>query len=325
MSEQNAVPLVVMSSARDPVEAINSILRRAGHPVHCTWIASLRDLGEGLTKVKPELLVQVPGTNDDLQSVVSIRDQVAPTVPIVVLAEAVDEDRIANAMIIGARDVVTLTHPLRLQAVMVRELRAFRLERALNSTLKSATDARNQLETVLERSNDAIVQIQEGIVVDANPAWIELFGVEEGLLGHPVMDLFDESSQPALRGALAACLQGRWDDHTLKVKAILADGSRVSVEVVLALGEHEGEPSIRLVLPSKPRDDSQLVEKLSDVVRNDATTGLLHRRELMESLTTRLASAATGGVRCLAMVKLDKFAMVERDVGIIASEEVLAE
>ena len=325
MTEQNAVPLVVMSSARDPVEAINSILRRAGHPVHCTWIASLRDLGEGLTKVKPELLVQVPGATDDLQSVVSIRDQVAPTVPIVVLAEAVDEDRIANAMIIGARDVVTLANPLRLQAVMVRELRAFRLERALNSTLKSATDARNQLETVLERSNDAIVQIQEGIVVDANPAWIELFGVEEGLLGHPVMDLFDESSQPALRGALAACLQGRWDDHTLKVKAILGNGTRVSVEVVLALGEHEGEPSIRLVLPSKPRDDSQLVEKLSDVVRNDATTGMLHRRELMEGLTTRLASPATGGVRCLAMVKLDKFALVERDVGITASEEVLAE
>jgi multidomain signaling protein FimX len=325
LTEQNAVPLVVMSAARDPVEAINSILRRAGHPVHCTWIASLRDLGEGLVKVQPELLVQVPGANDDLQNVVSIRDQMAPTVPIVVLAESVDEDRIANAMILGARDVVTLANPLRLQAVMVRELRAFRLERALNSTLKSATDARNQLETVLERSNDAIVQIQEGIVVDANPAWIELFGVEEGLLGHPVMDLFDESSQPALRGALAACLQGRWDDHTLKVKAILGNGSRVSVEVVPALGEHEGEPSIRLVLPSKPRDDSQLVEKLSDVVRNDATTGMLHRRELMEGLTTRLASPATGGVRSLAMVKLDKFALVERDVGITGSEEVLAE
>ena len=325
LTEQNAVPLVVMSSARDPVEAINSILRRAGHPVHCTWIASLRDLGEGILKVNPELLVQVPGVNDDLQNVVSIRDQIAPTVPIVVLAESVDEDRIANAMIAGARDVVTLANPLRLQAVMVRELRAFRLERALNSTLKSASDARNQLETVLERSNDAIVQIQEGIVVDANPAWIELFGVEEGLLGHPVMDLFDESSQPALRGALAACLQGRWEDHTLKLKAILGNGTRVSVEVVLALGEHEGEPSIRLVLPSKPRDDSQLVEKLSDVVRNDATTGMLHRRELMEALTTRLGSAATGGVRSLAMVKLDKFALVERDVGITASEEVLGE
>jgi len=324
LTEQNAVPLIVMSSARDPVEAINSILRRAGHPVHCTWIASLRDLGETITKVNPELLVHV-GPNDELPSVINIRDQAAPTLPVVVLTDAVDEARIAAAMTAGARDAVTLSNPVRLQAVMLRELRAFRLERALNTTLKSAHDARSQLETVLERSNDAIVQIQEGIVVDANPAWVELFGVEEGLLGHPVMDLFDEATQPALRGALAACLQGRWNDHTLKVNAILGDGSRLPVEVVLALGEHEGEPSIRLVLPSKPRDEAKLVEELSDVVRSDSTTGLLRRRELIVALTERLGSAAAGGMRCIALIKLDKFSTIERDVGVTASDDVLTE
>ena len=325
MTEQNAVPLIVVSSARDPVEAINSILRRAGHPVHCTWIASLRDLGEAIAKFNPELLVHVSGAPEELQSVVTIRDQTSPTVPVVVLADAIDEARIAAAMIVGARDVVTLANPVRLQAVMVRELRAHRLERALNTTLKSAHDARSQLETVLERSNDAIVQIQEGIVVDANPAWVELFGVEEGLLGHPVMDLFDESTQPALRGALAACLQGRWNDHTLKVNALLSDGSKLPVEVVLALGEHEGEPSIRLVLPSKPRDDTKLVEELSDVVRSDPTTGLLRRRELIEALSARFASASAGGMRCIAFIKLDKFSTIERDVGVTASDDVLTE
>jgi multidomain signaling protein FimX len=325
LTEQNAVPLIVVSSARDPVEAINSILRRAGHPVHCTWIASLRDLAESISKVHPELLVQVSGAQDELQSVVTIRDQTAPTVPVVVLADGVDEARIAAAMTVGARDVVSLANPGRLQAVMLRELRAHRLERALNTTLKSAHDARSQLETVLERSNDAIVQIQEGIVVDANPAWVELFGLDEGVLGQPVMDLFDESTQPALRGALAACLQGRWNDHTLKVNALLNDGSKLPVEVVLALGEHEGEPSIRLVLPSKPRDDTKLVEELSDVVRSDPTTGLLRRRELIESLTTRLASAAAGGMRCVAIIKLDKFSTIERDVGVTSSDDVLTE
>jgi multidomain signaling protein FimX len=325
LTEQNAVPLIVVSSARDPVEAINSILRRAGHPVHCTWIPALRDLADAVTQINPELLVHVAGPNDDLQPVISVRDQMAPTVPVVVLAEAVDEARIAAAMTLGARDVVSLANPVRLQAVMLRELRAYRLERALNTTLKSAHDARSQLETVLERSNDAIVQIQEGIVVDANPAWVELFGVEESLLGNPVMDLFDESTQPALKGALAACLQGRWSDHTLKVNAVLADGTTLPVEVVLALGEHEGEPSIRLVLPSKPRDDAKLVEDLSEVVRSDATTGFLHRRELIEALAARLASPAPGGMRCVALIKLDKFASLERDVGVTASEEILGE
>src|ERR1700704_4498381 len=235
LTDQNAVPLIVLSPARDPVEAINSTLRRAGHPVHCTWIPALRDLADAITQINPELLIHVAGS-EDLRGVIAVRDQVAAKLPVIGVAESVDEARIAEAMRLGARDFVSLGNAARLQAVMLRELRAFRLERALNSTLKSAHDARRQLETVLQRSNDAIVQVQEGIVVDANPAWLELFGVEDGLVGQPVMDLFEESTHSALKGALAACLQGRWSDHSLKANALPASGTSFSVEIVLALG-----------------------------------------------------------------------------------------
>ncbi|HEV2441809.1 MAG TPA: EAL domain-containing protein [Steroidobacteraceae bacterium] len=323
MTEQNPVPLIVLSPNRDPVEAINSILRRAGHPVHCTWIPALRDLPDALPQINPELVIDVPGQDDDLESVIEIRDQVAPTVPVILVAEMVDEGVIANALTAGARDVVSLANPVRLAAVMARELRAFRLERALTSTVKSAHDARNQLENVLQRSNDAIVQVQEGIVIDANPAWLELFGVKDSLVGQPVMDLFDEATQPALKGALAACLQGRWSDHALKATAHLPEGRTMAVEVVLALGDHDGEPSVRLVVPAKPRDEQKLVEELSHAVHSDHTTGFLHRRELMEALHARLASQSHGGMRSLALIKLDKFAAVERDVGATASEDVL--
>src|SRR6195256_4237920 len=211
LTDQNAVPLIVLSPARDPVEAINSTLRRAGHPVHCTWIPALRDLADAITQINPELLIHVAGS-EDLRGVIAVRDQVAAKLPVIGVAESVDEARIAEAMRLGARDFVSLGNAARLQAVMLRELRAFRLERALNSTLKSAHDARRQLETVLQRSNDAIVQVQEGIVVDANPSWLELFGVpnEADLVGQPIMDLFEEAKHSALKGALAACIQGRW-------------------------------------------------------------------------------------------------------------------
>ncbi|MHB8812542.1 MAG: EAL domain-containing response regulator [Steroidobacteraceae bacterium] len=323
MTEQNPVPLIVLSPNRDPVEAINSILRRAGHPVHCTWIPALRDLPDALPQINPELVIDVSAAEDDLESVIEIRDQVAATVPVLLVAETVDEAVIAKAMAAGARDVVSLRNPARLAAVISRELRAFRLERALTSTVKSAHDARNQLESVLQRSNDAIVQVQEGIVIDANPAWLELFGAKDSMVGQPVMDLFDEATQPALKGALAACLQGRWSDHALKATAVLPEGRTMAMEVVLALGDHDGEPSVRLVVPAKPRDEQKLVEELSHAVHSDHTTGFLHRRELMEALHARLASQSHGGMRSLALIKLDRFAAVERDVGATASEDVL--
>ena len=148
---------------------------------------------------------------------------------------------------------------------------------------------------------------------------------EDALVGQPVMDLFDEASQPALKGALAACLQGRWNDHALKATAVLTEGKTMSVEVVLALGDHEGEPSVPLVVPAKPRDEQKLVEELSHAVHSDHTTGFLHRRELMDALRARLDTASHGGMRCLALIKLDSFAAVERDVGATASEDVLVE
>ena len=321
MSGQNAVPLIVLSPARDAVEAINSVLRRAGQPAHCTWLPALRDLADALTQLNPELLVHVATTAAELEAVTRVRDKLAPAVPVLVLAPQVDEARIAAAMALGARDVVTLANPARLQAVMLRELQAFRTARSLDATVKSAHDARSQLETVLQRSNDAIIQVQEGIVIEANPAWQELFGVEEGVAGQPVMDLFEESTHAALRAALAACLQGRWSDHPLRASALLADGSVVSIEMTLALGQHEGEPCVRLVVPSRPRE---VVEK-PVAVRLEAGGGLLRRPELLEALGRRLATPAPGGMRCLALIKLDKFAALELVVGATASEDVLLE
>ena len=326
MNEPNAVPLIVLSAARDPVEAINSLLRRAGQPAHCTWIPALRDLGDALTQINPELLVHVTSTPEELEAVIRIRDQLAPAVPLLELAPQVDETRIAAGLALGARDVVTLACPARLTAVVLRELRVFHIERTLDASVRSAHDARSQLDTVLQRSNDAILQVQEGIVIEANPAWRELFGVEEGITGQPVMDLFEESTHAALRGALAACLQGRWNDHPLRASALLADGSVLPIEMTLALGEHDAEACVRLMVPSRPREETRIIERaIAAAPRAENGSGLLERGELLEALAERLAIPSPGGMRCVALVKIDKFAALERVIGATASEEILVE
>ena len=322
MAEQNAVPLIVLSSARDAVETINGVLRRGGQPVHCTWIPALRDLADALNQLNPEMLVYVAANTEELEAVTGVRDRLAPSVPVVMVSATLDEPQIASAIACGARDVVTLSNPERLQAVLLRELRVFRTERALAQSAKSEHHARSQLATVLERSNDAIIQVQEGIVVDANPAWLELFGVVEGIAGQPVMDLFEDSTHAALRGALAACLQGRWSDHVLRANAQLADGSVVPIEMTLSPGEHDGEPCVRLTVPSRSRD---LADTASLALSAQTNGGLPRRPQLLSALARRLATPAAGGMRCLALIKVDKFTTLEEVIGATASEDVLIE
>src|SRR6202142_2160975 len=266
--------MIVMTKSQDHVEAINSTLRKAGHPVHCTWLPDARDLGDALTQLNPEMLVAFvdePGV--DLGSIMKVKMQSAPEMPVLIVRENIDEAAIAEAMRMGAQDAVTLANRSRLQSVATRELRAYRLERALSTTLSSAREYREQLQNFLEGSADAITHVQEGIIVDANRAWLELFGYsgDDALTGTPLMDLFELETHPALKGALVACLQGKWTDHALKVQALLSDGSSLPLELTLARANYENEPATRVSIPANNKSaDHDLELQLAQAVKSDA-------------------------------------------------------
>src|SRR5688572_14291503 len=272
LNEPGAVPMIVMTRSQDHVEAVNSTLRNAGHPVHCTWIPDVRDLGDALTQINPEMLLVFASAEDELVSIMKIRGQFGPEVPVLFARDTVDEAAIADAMRLGAQDVVSLANRSRLQAVVTRELRAFRLERALNSTLSSAREYKQQLQAFMAGSADAIAHVAEGIVVDANPAWLELFGYSQPdeITGQPLMDLFEAETHAAIKGALVACMQGKWNDHALRVNALLSDSSVLALELDLSRSEFDGDACVRICVPAR-RDGGgqQLEQELQDAVRRD--------------------------------------------------------
>jgi multidomain signaling protein FimX len=320
--------MIVMTKSQDHVEAINSTLRKAGHPVHCTWLPDARDLGDALTQLNPEMLIAfIEELSVDLASLMKVKQQSAPGMPVLIMREHVDEAAIADAMRLGAQDVVTLANRSRLQSVATRELRAYRLERALSTTLSSAREYREQLQHFLEGSADAITHVQEGIIVDANRAWLELFGYsgDDALTGQPLMDLFEQETHPALKGALVACLQGKWLGHGLKVQALLSDGSSVALELLLTKADYENEPAIRIAISATHKKDHDLEVQLADAVKNDATTRFLQQRYLIAAVRERCAMGMKGGVRQFAHIKPDRFIEIQNAIGVLASEDFMAQ
>ncbi len=84
--------MIVMARSQDHVEAINSTLRNAGHPVHCTWLPDARDLSDALTQLNPEMLVVfIDELGIDLASVMKVKAQSAPEMPALIVREKVDE------------------------------------------------------------------------------------------------------------------------------------------------------------------------------------------------------------------------------------------
>ncbi len=328
MTEQGAVPMIVMTRSQDHVEAINSTLRKAGHPVHCTWLPDARDLGDALTQLNPEMLIAfIEELGTDLASIMKVKQQTAPEMPVLIVRERADEAAIADAMRLGAQDVVTLANRSRLQSVVTRELRAYRLERALSTTLSSAREYREQLQRFLEGSADAITHVQEGIVVDANRAWLELFGYsgDDALTGMPLMDLFEQETHPALKGALVACLQGKWTDHGLKVQALLSDGSSLPLVLTLSRADYEGEPATRISIPARANKDHDLEMQLADAVKNDVTTHFLQQRYLIAAVHARCSNNMKGGVRQFAYIKPDRFIEIQNSIGVLSSEDFMGQ
>lgn len=328
MIQDAGVPLIVLAKRPDFVEAVNSTLRKGGHPVHCTWISDLGDLPDALTQLNPELVLAfTQEIGATIAKVVAVRNQLAPTVPVLEVRDSIDEETIAKAMRSGAQDAISLKHRSRLNAVCSRELRSFRLERALDSTLAAATRYKHQLKHLLEDTADAIAHVHDGIVVAANPAWQELFGYadSESLTGLPVMDLFDPANHSALKGALVACGQGKWQGHELKAQGRLSDRSSISLALQLCQADYDGEPCVRLCIPARNAVQSEPDVKLERFARLDATTALYNRRYFIEELQKRLARPEKGGVRALLYITLDRFRDIKSDIGPLASEEVLVE
>ena len=169
--------------------------------------------------------------------------------------------------------------------------------------------------------------MQEGIIVDANPAWLDLYGFKDAdaLIGTPLMDAFDAEAHAALKGALVACLQGKWSDHTLKANAVLTDGSSVPLEMELSRTEFDGEPAVRLCFAARKREGDNITEQLTEALERDASTGALQRRYFIEHMKKTLAQPIKAGVRELVAVQPDKLDAIGDDIGPLAVEEFIGQ
>jgi len=324
-----AIPVIAISDRRDDVEFYNKALRDAGHAVRCVAISRIEDLGAALESEAPHLIIFFADAHAaSIGDIAEFRQAHSPMSRLIVVAENADEAAISDAMLAGAEDLVSIGQRQRLCAVSRRELKAFRLERSLDQALKSAMQYRQQLKSVLSNSADAIAVVQEGIVVEANQAWAELFAAADVAAAHgPIMDSFATASHGTLKSALIACGRGQQDRATLCVEGKSTDDRIFTTSLSLTPTMHDGEPAVHLSIeqPRIAEAENEAEVLVEQTLHTDLATGFLQRRQFLELLTEKRAHSKAPGVRALAFVEPDKFAEIERDLGPVSSEEIIGQ
>lgn len=314
-----------MTARQDRAETINSILRNGGVALHYHRAEDAGKAAEAIN-LDYDLAVVFSDENPDLlPAVIDARDRGQSKLTVISCRESIDPDQLSADIIAGAADLVAPSQRQRLFRVFQRELRAARLGRALREAVGTAASYREQLKTFMAGSADAIAHVQEGVVLDANPAWTQLFGRDDmtTLLGTPIMDLFATESHASLKGALVACTQGRWPTDPLRCTGVDINNSQLSLELNLEQAQFEGEPCVRISIAPTTRDDGPLLKELREAVNRDPATGLFTRKYLIERLEDALAQPLKGGLRGLAIIRPDAFGNVVETVGSRASELVI--
>ncbi len=328
LNDSVGISVIVITHKDDHVASINTLLRDGGTVAHCSRLNQIRDLEKSIYELQPAMLIAFLGEPKlELAAVAEIRSRCSPQIPLLVVADEVNEQVIADSMNCGARDVVSLNHTDRFQAVVQRELRSFRLENALEGVLTSASQYKQELRKLMHGSAKAIADVQEGIVVAANPTWLSLFGrkSEDDMVGQLLMDLCKDADRPKLKGALVACSRGKWTDQFLKVAAERADGSELPMEMQLDLTTHDGEPAVRVTIASDSSAEKTPEHLIEHAVHRDPVTGFYHRQYFLEKAADQLKKPPAVGVRAIAYIRPDAFGKVHEDIGLLRSEMLLTQ
>jgi diguanylate cyclase (GGDEF)-like protein len=252
LSPRSVLPVLVVAPSQNDAETLNSTLRNAGHAVRPIWVASIDAAEKSIKQQKPDLILcstSVPAA--PFADVVRMRDMTLPNVPIIAIGDSLKPMIVAEIVNTGARDLVSMAQVEHLQAVVSRELEVLQLARDFEQASIKLHEYEKRINLVVKESKDAISYVHDGIILSANPAFLELFGHKESadIEGTPILELFEGASQGALKEALKVAGKDQAVEP-LEVKGLPVEGKPFSTVLEFAKVEVDGEPAIAISIRS---------------------------------------------------------------------------
>jgi diguanylate cyclase (GGDEF)-like protein/PAS domain S-box-containing protein len=305
LSPRSVLPVLVVAPSQNDAETLNSTLRNAGHAVRPIWVASIDDAEKSLKQQKPDLILcstSVPAA--PFADVVRLRDMTLPNVPIIAIADSIKPIIVAEIINTGARDVVSMSQVEHMQAVVSREMEVLHLARDFEQASVKLHEYEKRISLVVKESKDALTYVHDGIILSANPAFLELFGHKESgdIEGTPILELFEGDSQGTLKEALKVAGKGQAQEP-LAVKGRHAGGKPFNTNLEFAQVEVDGEHAIAISIRSdagakeaqaKTQQAQELAVKVHAKAQEKADTlgqQIDQLKEQNDQLTQKLAAS----------------------------------
>lgn len=224
MEQEKLLHLIIIDKSTDEADLLVSALRDAGHDIRDVFVHNESELHSSLEDQKPDLILcDVNMGAPDLKQVHQAVIQSTRDIPIIATASALSSKQQLKAMQSGALDLICKKNPEHFQLVIDREIGNLAARRKL-ATYDASHNER--LQSMADRSRDAIAYIKEGMHIYANPIYLKMFGFPslEEIESTPVMDIISPDNHPKLKNYLRRYSNGEQSTMELEIQALRPEG-----------------------------------------------------------------------------------------------------
>jgi diguanylate cyclase (GGDEF)-like protein/PAS domain S-box-containing protein len=322
-----SLKLLVIDPSREDTESYVSTLRNAGMAAHAERIDREEDLLEALKDPDLEMILCSDQAEQiKLLQALQICHTNRPELPFLVIYQNEEPATLIAAMRQGARDIIAREDPEHMQLVVAREHENLQSRRELAELKQDLKEAEERCASLIESSQNAIAYVYEGMHIQANPRYLNLFGYVEmdDIEGLPIMDMVVPDDHARFKEFLRS-LNGDFETADIDVSCKTSDGSIFQASLQFSPANIDGEPCTQIII-SNQSSQKDLEKRIQMLSLRDAETGLYSRQFIMQRLEEVIEqSHDMGGNWALLYIIIDAFKEIRSNVGLTTSDLILKE
>jgi PAS domain S-box-containing protein len=245
--ERKILRLLIIDDSPDDAEGTVTAVRKGGYMLKSQRVQDLASMQAALDKGTWDLvLAEFNMPHFGARMALDLLKRADLDLPLIVMTRDVRDEDLVQIMRAGARDVVLKSQAARLAPAIRRELQAVDDRHALQIAQAKLGELVQQHRAVIEGTREALCYSQDGMHVNANKAYLALFGYSEAseLEGVPVMNLIDKVDHARYKEMLRKNMK----DGAVTAQEFMGvrrDDSRFAIEVALSLSSSMVSPARR--------------------------------------------------------------------------------
>lgn len=323
--DKKILRLLIVDDSPDDSELAVAALRKAGFMLKNQRVQDLASMQTALDKGSWDVVLsEYTLPHFGAQLALDLVKRAHLDIPFIVLTRNIRDTDLVKIMRNGAHDVVLKSQSARLAPVVERELRVTEERHQFRQMSQTLSEVENKNRAIIEGSREAICYCQEGMHIDANKTYLEMFGYQDlsELEGVPVLNLIDKTDHVRFKDHLRKS-SSQNSATPLEFLALKKDGNHFHAELAISTIILKGENCTQFVVSDVSKRKA-VENRLQYLNQHDPLTGLFNRHHFTQELNKTLEKVKTEKIQCaLLYLDLNELKDINDTLGHAAGDRLL--